>query len=62
MTMPDGLDAGHCRSHRCDERHRQDHGGRLAASEADTFEAEFRLFLATPHGRFEVYYATRSRP
>jgi hypothetical protein len=48
--------------HRCDERHRQDHGGRLAASEADAFAAEFGLFLATRHGRFEAYYAARSRP
>ncbi|HEV3403664.1 MAG TPA: hypothetical protein VG073_05210 [Gaiellaceae bacterium] len=47
--------------HHCDERHRQDHGGRLVASEADTFEAEFGRFLATPRGRFDVYYAARSR-
>lgn len=47
--------------HRCDERHRSDHTGRIAETEAAGFEAEFHRFLATPEGRFAVFYAARNR-
>ena len=47
--------------HRCDDRHRRDHAKRVAGSEIGVFEAEFRSFLATPLGRFEVFYAARRR-
>jgi hypothetical protein len=43
--------------HRCDERHRSDH----AVAEGDDLELEFRRFLASPQGRFELFYAARSR-
>lgn len=46
--------------HRCDDRHRADHTGRIAETEAAGFEAEFRSFLATPQGRFAVFCAARS--
>jgi hypothetical protein len=48
--------------HRCDRRHRDDHAARTARVEASSFVAEFRAYLATPQGRFEVYYAARTRP
>jgi hypothetical protein len=47
--------------HRCDDRHCRDHSARIARAEALTFEVEFCRFLATPQGRFEVFYAARSR-
>ena len=47
--------------HRCDDRHRHDHVKRVAGSEIGAFETEFRFFLETPRGRFEVFYAERAR-
>jgi hypothetical protein len=49
------------RPHRCDERHRTDHLDRVAASAAESFELDFHRFLATPRGRFELFYAARER-
>jgi hypothetical protein len=46
------LDAGE--SHRCDERHRRDHV-------VDDFEVQYRRYLASPQGRFELFYAARER-
>ena len=47
--------------HRCDARHRDDHGRKLALVEGDLFELELRDYLDSPHGRFEVFYAARAR-
>jgi hypothetical protein len=49
------------RRHRCDERHRAEQLERRAASAAEGFELEFHRFLATPQGRFELFYAARGR-
>lgn len=48
--------------HRCDERHRNDHLAQLAVVEAEMFEWAWAEYLGSPQGRFEVFYATRSRP
>jgi hypothetical protein len=47
--------------HRCDERHRDEHMTRLALGECALFELELGEYLDTPQGRFELYYAARSR-
>lgn len=47
--------------HRCDGRHRDEHAIRLALSEVALFERELADYLASPQGRFELYYAARSR-
>jgi hypothetical protein len=49
------------RPHRCDERHRADRIAVVAVSAAESFELEFHRFLATPEGRFELFYAARER-
>jgi len=33
-----------------------------AAAELECFELQWRAWLRTPAGRFEVYYAARTRP
>lgn len=54
-----GVDA--VADHVCDERQRDDQLARTAAGEAASFELEFGRFLASPQGRFEVFYAQRRR-
>jgi hypothetical protein len=48
--------------HRCDGHQRVEHVIRLAlAVEADIFEHQWRDYLDSPQGRFEVFYAARAR-
>jgi hypothetical protein len=47
--------------HRCDGRHRDEHGEQLALAEADLLELELGEYLDSPQGRFEVFYAARTR-
>lgn len=47
--------------HRCDGRHRTEHELCLALAEVELFEFELHEYLDSPHGRFEVFYAERSR-
>lgn len=47
--------------HVCDERHRDDHDASLALAEAFLFDLEWSEYLDSPHGRFEMFYAARTR-
>lgn len=47
--------------HRCDSRHRDEHVARLAFARSERFELDFRTYLATPQGRFAVFYAAHTR-
>lgn len=49
------------RAHVCDDRHRSDHAGRVVAAAVAELEADFRDYLQTPAGRFEMFYAQRTR-
>jgi hypothetical protein len=55
----DGLES---ELHRCDTRHRTEHVMALAFAEIELFEPELRDYLDSPQGRFEVFYAARTRP
>jgi hypothetical protein len=48
-------------SHACDDRHRREHHDRTAAAQVEELEADIRNFLQSPRGRFELYYAQRTR-
>jgi hypothetical protein len=50
--------AGH---HLCDEEQRARYERFQARVEVDRFDAELTTWLATPAGRFEVFYAERAR-
>jgi hypothetical protein len=56
-----GLDGVESERHRCDLRHRTEHGVALAIAEVELFEFELREYLDSPRGRFEVFYAARTR-
>jgi hypothetical protein len=56
-----GLDGLETALHRCDLRHRTEHGIALAVAELELFEPELHEYLDSPQGRFEVFYAARSR-
>ena len=65
-TCPDcgtsvGFESLHAELHRCDEQHVDEHVTRLALAQADLFELEWREYLASPQGRFAVFYARRQR-
>jgi hypothetical protein len=46
--------------HRCDSRQRTSHVSRHAlAVEVDSFEHDWAVYLDSPRGRFEVFYAAR---
>jgi hypothetical protein len=47
--------------HRCDRDQRMVHQLLKARGEIDRFEEEFARFLATSRGRFEAWYAERTR-
>jgi hypothetical protein len=47
--------------HRCDRRHRDEHVERVGLRALDLFERELGAYLSSPQGRFEVFYAARSR-
>jgi len=47
--------------HVCDERQRDDYEASLALAEAFLFDLEWREYLDSPRGRFEAFYAARSR-
>ena len=48
--------------HRCDGHQRLEHVIRVAlAVEVDIFEHQWRAYLDSPHGRFEVFCAARAR-
>jgi hypothetical protein len=47
--------------HRCDARHREDHVSELLVVETEVFEWEWADYLDSPRGRFEVFYAARTR-
>lgn len=56
-----GLDGLEPEQHRCDNRHRLEHVLRLAVAEVELFEPELREYLESAQGRFEVFYAARTR-
>jgi hypothetical protein len=56
-----GLDGIESELHRCDLRHRTEHSVALAIAEVDLFEFELGEYLDSPRGRFEVFYAARTR-
>jgi hypothetical protein len=56
-----GLDSLETELHRCDDRHREEHGMRLVFAEVDLLELELHEYLDSAHGRFEVFYAARTR-
>lgn len=56
-----GLESLQTDRHRCDARHLEEHAIRLAVSEIDLLEVELRDYLDSPRGRFEAFYAARSR-
>jgi hypothetical protein len=47
--------------HACDDRHRRDHLERMTSAAVAELEADIRSFLQTPQGRFELFYAQRTR-
>jgi len=56
-----GLESLETELHRCDCRHRTEHVMKLALAEIELFEREWREYLDSPHGRFEVCYAAHTR-
>jgi hypothetical protein len=55
---PTALDGG---DHECDEERRRWHQLFLVNGEIEHLDEEVREYLASPEGRFEVYYAARER-
>ena len=49
-------------AHRCEEARRLDYAVFGLRSEVESFENELEVWLATPRGRFELFYAERERP
>lgn len=56
-----GLESLETELHRCDGRQRAEHAMSLAFAESEFFEGEWRRYLASPQGRFEVFCAARAR-
>jgi hypothetical protein len=56
-----GLDGLQFALHRCDSRHRDEHALALAMAEVELFAPELRDYLESARGRFEVFYAARTR-
>lgn len=56
-----GLDGLELELHRCDERHRAEHALAIAMAEVELFACELRDYLESARGRFEVFYAARTR-
>ena len=48
-------------AHRCDDARRLDYAVFGLRGEIESFEEELRTWLATPRGRFELFYAERER-
>jgi hypothetical protein len=48
--------------HACEPERRLDFQVFLLRDELETFEEELDDYLSSPRGRFEVWYATRTRP
>jgi hypothetical protein len=48
-------------AHACDDRHRREHHDRTAVAQVAELEADIRSFLESPRGRFELFYAQRTR-
>jgi hypothetical protein len=49
-------------AHECRPERWADHQLFRLRDEVDRFEWEWRVYLASPQGRFEVWYAARTRP
>jgi len=49
-------------SHVCDEQRRLDYAMFQLRSDAAAFDEQWRVFLASPRGRFGAYDAERRRP
>ena len=49
-------------AHECGQERWVDHELFLLREEVERFEWEWRAYLASPLGRFEVFYAERTRP
>jgi hypothetical protein len=49
-------------AHACDEERELEFAFFQLRSEIEAFEEQFRGWLETAHGRFEHYYAERTRP
>jgi hypothetical protein len=49
-------------AHRCDDERRLDFALFELRDEIESFEDVLSRWLATPHGRFEQFYAERERP
>jgi hypothetical protein len=47
--------------HRCDGRHRDENALHLALAEVALFERALGWYLDSPEGRFEAFYAARTR-
>jgi hypothetical protein len=48
-------------THRCEQERRLDYQVFQLRAELDLFESELGAYLASPGGRFSVYYAERAR-
>jgi hypothetical protein len=48
-------------AHACDDRLRREHNDRTASAQVAELEADIRSFLQSPRGRFELFYAQRTR-
>jgi hypothetical protein len=55
------VSADHLPAHTCDARHRRDQATRILAAAAGELEADIRAYLESPRGRFELFYAQRTR-
>jgi hypothetical protein len=47
--------------HRCDGRHRAENALQRALAEVQAFERALGSYLDSPQGRFEAFYAARTR-